>query len=102
MTLSYNAGKNTLSVTILQGVSNNQTHYVSSVQIKVNGSDDQTHYYTSQPDLISFTYEYTLITSNESIIEVNAIYIVGGVLTKTMGAQTYRGMERFLVILGSI
>jgi len=107
--LSYNAGTNTLSVTILHGVSNNQTHYISSVQIKVNGSDDQTHYYTSQPGLISFTYEYSVITSNESIIEVKAICIVGGVLTKTWGSTDLPGngaipgyIGLYLVILFSV
>lgn len=109
MTLSYNEGTNTLSVTIVHGVSNNGTHYISSVEVKVNGSVDQTQYYASQPDLVSFTYEYTVITSNESVIQVTAICIVGGSLTKTLGGTSvpgngaipgYTGL--YLVILFSV
>ena len=85
MALSYNSNTNVLSVTITHGVSDNTTHYVVSVEIKVNGSTDQTHYYTSQPDLTIFIYEYTVITNSGSTIQVTAICVVGGVITKTLG-----------------
>ena len=85
MALSYNSNTNVLSVTITHGVPDNTTHYVVSVEIKVNGSTDQTLYYTSQPDLTIFIYEYTVITNSGSTIQVTATCVVGGVITKTLG-----------------
>ena len=88
MALAYNSSTNVLTVTITHGVSRNDTHYVDSVVIKVNGSIDQTHLYTSQPDLNIFIYEYTVITNNGSIIQVTATCIQGGSITKTLGGTT--------------
>ena len=91
MQLSYNSNTNTLSVTITHGVADNTTHYIASVEIKVNGTTDQTQLYGSQPDLLSFTYEYTVITNNGSVIQVTAICSVGGSITKTLGGTTGNG-----------
>ncbi|MFX0075960.1 MAG: hypothetical protein ACFE96_10990 [Candidatus Hermodarchaeota archaeon] len=88
MQLAYDSNTNTISVIIVHGVSDNTTHYIASVQVKVNGSTDQTHYYSSQPSLFDFTYQYTVITNNGSIIEVTAICSVSGSLTKTLGGTT--------------
>lgn len=84
MTLEYNSNTNTLSVTITHGVSDNNTHYVASVEVKVNGSIDQTQLYSSQPDLNVFTYEYTVITNNGYTIQVTATCIIGGTITRTL------------------
>jgi len=88
MTLDFNSGTSTLQVTIIHGVSDNTTHYISSVEIRVNGSIDQTQYYSSQPDLNVFIYEYTVVTNNGSVIQVTATCIVGGSLTRTLGGTT--------------
>ena len=107
MTLDYNSNTNVLSVTIIHGVSVNTTHFVSSVEIRVNGSLDQIHPYTSQPDLTIFTYEYTVITNDGSTIKVTATCILGGVLTRTLGGSTgpsggeipgYMGLYLVLVV----
>ena len=86
MSLEYNPGTNILKVSISHGVASNASHYVISVVVRVNGSVDQTHFYTSQPDLIFFIYEYTVITKNGSIFEVTATCSVGGSITKTLGS----------------
>jgi hypothetical protein len=88
MTLNFNAGTNTLSVTIIHGVADNTTHFIVSVEVKVNGSTDQTQFYGSQPNLTSFTYEYTVITNAGSLIEVTAVCSVGGSLTRTLGGTS--------------
>jgi len=91
MALSYNSSTNVLRVTITHGVPNNTTHFVVSVEVKVNGSIDQTHPYTSQPDLNIFIYEYTVITNDGSTIQVTATCIIGGSITKTLGGTTIPG-----------
>ena len=84
MSLEYNSGTNTLTVSITHGVSDNTSHYVISVIIRVNGSIDQTHFYTSQPDLSFFIYEYTVITNDGSTIPVTATCSQGGSITRTL------------------
>ena len=107
MSLDYNSGTNTLNVSITHGVSDNTSHYVISVVIRVNESIDQTQFYTSQPDLIFFTYEYTVITKSESLIEVTATCSQGGSITKTLGGTNeptdgaipgYMGLYLILVV----
>ena len=85
MSLEYNSSTNTLKVSITHGVSDNTSHYVISVVIRVNGSIDQTEVYTSQPHLVFFIYEYTVITKNESTIQVTATCSEGGSITRTLG-----------------
>ena len=85
MSLEYNSGTNTLTVSITHGVSDNTSHYVISVIVRVNGSIDQTHFYTSQPDLSFFIYEYTVITNDGSTIPVTATCSQGGSITRTLG-----------------
>jgi len=85
MSLEYNPGTNTLKVSITHGVSDNSSHYVVSVVVRVNGSIDQTQFYTSQPDLLFFIYEYTVITNDGSTIQVTAVCSQGGSITKTLG-----------------
>ena len=107
MSLEYNSGTNTLKVSITHGVSDNASHFVISVVIRVNGSIDQSQAYTSQPDLLFFIYEYTVITKNESTIQVTATCSQGGSITKTLGATTeptdgaipgYMGLYLVLVV----
>ena len=86
MSLEYNPGTNTLKVSITHGVSDNSSHYVISVTIRVNGSIDQTQFYVSQPDLLFFIYEYTVITNDGSTIQVTATCSQGGSITKTLGS----------------
>ena len=85
LSLEYNPGTNTLKVSITHGVSDNSSHYVISVTIRVNGSIDQTQFYVSQPDSLFFIYEYTVITNDGSTIQVTATCSQGGSITKTLG-----------------
>ena len=107
MSLEYNSGTNTLKVSITHGVSDNASHYVISVVIRVNGSIDQSQFYTSQPDLNLFIYEYTVITKNGSTIGVTATCSVGGAITRILGGITeptdgaipgYMGLYLVLVV----
>jgi len=88
MSLEYNSSTNTLKVSITHGVSDNTSHYVISVVVKVNGSIDQTHIYTSQPDLVFFIYEYTVIINIGSTIEVTATCSITGDITRILGDTT--------------
>ena len=87
MSLEYNSGTNELEVSITHGVSDNTSHYVVSVVVRVNGSIDQTEFYTSQPHVGFFIYEYTVITNNGSTIQVTATCIQGGSITRTLGGE---------------
>jgi len=107
MSLEYNSSTNTLFVSITHGVSDNTSHYVISVVVRVNGSIDQTQFYTSQPDVFFFTYEYTVITNNGSTIQVTATCSQGGSITKTLGGTNeptdgaipgYMGLSLILVV----
>ena len=88
MSLEYNSGTNTLKVSISHVVSDNTSHYVVSVVVRVNGSIDQTEIYTSQPNVAFFIYEYTVITNNGSTIQVTATCSQGGSITRTLGGTT--------------
>ncbi len=85
MSLEFNSGTNTLKVSITHGVSDNTSHYVVSVVVRVNGSIDKNQFYTSQPDVAFFIYEYTVITNNGSTIQVTATCSQGGSITRTLG-----------------
>ena len=107
MSLEYNSSTNILRVSITHGVSDNTSHYVISVIVRVNGSIDQTQFYTSQLDLLFFTYEYTVITNDGSTIQVTATCSQGGSITKTLGGTNgptdgaipgYMGLYLILVV----
>ena len=107
MILSYNPNTNILIVTIIHGVSDNTTHYISSVEVKINGTTEIHQIYASQPDRISFTYEYSITTNSGSTITVKAICIVGGSITRTLGGASgpnggaipgYMGLYLVLVV----
>jgi len=88
MILVYNSPTNKLAVTIVHGVSDVNTHYISKVEVKVNGTIDNTYYYASQPDPTTFIYVYDLTTNEGSTITVTATCIVGGTLIKTLGGSS--------------
>ena len=108
MTLEYNSNTNTLEVAITHSIVSNGSHYIFSVIISVNGSVAQSHVYTSQPDLIYFVYNYSLVTNSGSVISVTASCSEGGSLTKTLGGTStppdgipgYMGM--YLVLSASV
>jgi len=109
MSLEYNSGTNTLKVSITHAVSDNTSHYIYSVIVRVNGSVVHSPTYTSQPNLGFFIYEYSVTTNNGSTIQVTASCSRGGSLTRTLGGTNqppdggipgYMGL--YLVILVSV
>ncbi|NVM46818.1 MAG: hypothetical protein HWN79_18075 [Candidatus Lokiarchaeota archaeon] len=87
LSLVYDSNTNMLEVSITHAVSDNTSHYIFSVVVSVNGSIDQSPAYDSQPDLVFFIYEYSVITKNGSTIGVTASCIEGGSLTRTLGGS---------------
>ncbi|KKN36973.1 hypothetical protein LCGC14_0768150 [marine sediment metagenome] len=63
MDLNYNLTTEELDVTISHSVANQNTHYISSVEIKVNNSTISTETYFSQPTTSTFVYQYSNITA---------------------------------------
>jgi len=100
MTLVYNSTTNKLSVTIIHGVSDGSTHYISSVEVKVNGTIDNTYLYASQSDLNTIVKVYDLTTNEGSTITVTATCIIGGSLTKTLGGPSTPGGDGIPGYLG--
>jgi len=107
MSLEYNSGTNILKVSISHLVSNNATHYVNSVVVKVNGSTDQTDSPIGQPNSAFFTYEYTVVTGNGSVMQVTATCSQGGSITRTLGGTSgptngaipgYMGLYLILIV----
>ena len=56
--LSYDTGGQTLAVTIKHNVSNPGSHFIDRVIVSKNGEEVLTQTYTSQPDVLPFTYTY--------------------------------------------
>jgi len=85
MSLSYNSNTEVLSVTITHSVADNNTHYIESVVVKVNGSTVISDAYTSQPTKGTFTYLYNNVTANEgATILVTATCNIAGSVTRTL------------------
>lgn len=107
MTLEFNSSTNILKVSIVHDVSDNNSHYIASIVITVNGSVAQGPTYTSQPDVAVFSYEYTVVTNAGSTIQVSATCIEGGTLTKTLGGTPGNAgipgfMGLYLVLIVSV
>lgn len=76
--LDYNSNTEVLTVTILHGVSDPNSHYIESVHITVNGSTVLNELYTSQPTSSTFSYMYNITASEGARIQVTATCNVGG------------------------
>jgi hypothetical protein len=72
VTLAYNIDTKVLSVTISHSVSNPEKHYVDKVKIAVNGGLTKTVEYTSQPDNVTFTYQYSIEATEGDELKVRA------------------------------
>jgi hypothetical protein len=83
MVLSFDPDSDKLSVTITHPVDDPTTHYVTGVQVLVNGiivSDPQ---YKSQPTKDTFTYTYDVSGRPGDSIRVIAPCVLGGLIEKT-------------------
>jgi hypothetical protein len=78
VTASYNTTTQQLMVQISHSVSNPSTHYISTVEIRVNGLLNSTQSYSSQPSSTSFTYTYDLMAAPGDLITVTATCNQGG------------------------
>ena len=76
--LDYNSNTEVLTVTIVHGVSDRNSHYINSVYITVNGSMVLNELYTSQPTSSTFSYTYNITANGGARIQVTATCIVGG------------------------
>jgi hypothetical protein len=84
MTLSYNSSIQQLSVTITHSVGSDPSHYIQTVEIDVNGTPALTTPYNSQPDPVSFTYQYTIPADTGATIQVTAICSISGSITRSI------------------
>jgi len=81
ITLNYNPSTEELNVTIIHNVANPSTHFIESVDIKVNTTLVRNEIYFSQPSTSTFTYQYDNITANDgATIEVTASCNISGPL----------------------
>ena len=107
MTLEYNSGNETLSVTISHTSGNFNTHYIFEVIGTLNGSQAINQSYTSQPSN-TFTYHYNLTASAGDAIQVTARCTQAGIITRsiTVGGpaqpdETIPGFIGFWFIIGA-
>jgi len=84
MSLSNNSNTEILSVTITHSVIDPNSHFIESVEIKVNGSTALNQPYTSQPTSSSFTYQYDITAGDGATIQVIATCNIAGSITRTI------------------
>jgi hypothetical protein len=77
ITIGYNPDMHKLSVTITHPVDDPKTHYVSRVQVKINGEVISDPDYKSQPGRNSFTYTYDVMANPEDAVWVIATCVNG-------------------------
>lgn len=107
--LDYNSNTEELTVTIIHGVSDPNSHYINSVYITVNGSMVLNELYTSQPTSSTFSYIYIIIANEGARIQVTATCNVGGDKTECIivgsgscdqGGGEIPGYFGLMIILG--
>jgi len=72
ISLRYDQGSRTLSVTISHAVSDPRKHFVKKVSITKNGEPVATHDYTSQPEPSPFVYTYPVEAKAGDTLKVTA------------------------------
>jgi hypothetical protein len=77
ITIGYNPDMHKLSVTITHPVDDPKTHYISRVQVKINGEVISDPDYKSQPGRNSFTYTYDVMANPEDAVWVIATCVNG-------------------------
>ena len=84
MSLSYNSNTDVLSVTITHNVADPNSHYIESVEIKLNGSTIINQPYSSQPSTSTFTYQYNITAGVGAPIQVTATCNQVGSITRSI------------------
>lgn len=78
VTLSYDQANSLLSVTITHTVTAPSSHYVKTVEVFKNGAKVLSKDYTSQPDLMTFTYSYKLNATDGDVLKATATCSIAG------------------------
>ena len=76
MIVSYSGG--VLEVIISHEVTDPSSHYISSVEIEINGTTVLTESYTSQPDANWFPYHYNITAGTNDRIKITVRCNEGG------------------------
>jgi hypothetical protein len=82
--LGYDSNSQTLTVTITHKSSFTGFHYVKYVEIKKNGIGVITNTYDSQPDPVTFAYNYKVSAARGDTLEVTATCSISGSTTATL------------------
>jgi hypothetical protein len=82
--LGYDSNSQTLTVTITHKSSFTGFHYVKFVEIKKNGIAVSASTYDSQPDPVTFAYNYKISAAKGDTLEVTATCNISGSKTATL------------------
>jgi len=82
--LSYDTENASLTATFKHSVSDQSTHYVKTIVIKLNGTTLETLTYTSQPTTNEFSYEYNITASVGDELYVSGTCSLGGTIYRTL------------------
>ena len=93
MSLNYDSENQKLETTITHQVSNPDSHYIFNIVIKKNGETYNTFDYTNQLSSSSFTYTYDINATEGDAIEVTALCIQGGSITKQVSISGENGFS---------
>jgi len=93
MSINYDSENQKLETTITHQVSNPDSHYIYNIAIKKNGETYNSFNYTNQPSGSSFTYTYDIDTTEGDTIEVTALCIQGGSITKQVSINDENGFS---------
>jgi hypothetical protein len=107
ISLEYNTTTGVLSVEITHNIGSDDpnTHYIESVEIKVNDVIVNTTIYSSQPTSSTFTYQYNITAEVGDTIQVTAVCNIVGSITRSItvgspagGIPGYLGIVLILII----
>jgi hypothetical protein len=82
--LGYDLNSQTLTVTITHKSSFTSFHYIKFVEIKKNGIAVSTSTYDSQPNPVTFAYDYKISAAKGDTLEVTATCSLSGDKTATL------------------
>ena len=82
--LGYDSNSQTLTVTITNKSSFTSFHYIKFVEIKKNGIAVSTSTYDSQPNPVTFAYDYKISAAKGDTLEVTATCSTSGDKTATL------------------
>lgn len=86
--LEYDHEEQVLHVTISHSVSDPQSHYIETVEIRKNDELIHSEEYSEQPDDSQFTYSYNITAENDDELEVFVECNRGGTRTERITVET--------------